>query len=190
MVNQNAAIAHKAFEALGRQDISDFGLLCDSEVELYRFTAPPRHHAHNQAEFALVPLCGREAIAAWLQQVFDAFPGMRFLLEAVDEVGDSVVCDARFSFGEDPPWPWTFVLTMHKAHIVGFEVFHPEVEGIEHGDRYSVAWGQFRVRGRASAVTAPRTCAWVFHKDESGVPTSVRIYPTKAKALEAVTDYD
>lgn len=137
-------------------------------------------------EFGLVPLRGLEPITAWLAEVFDAFPGMRFVLEAVDRVGDSLFCDARFSFGDDSPWPWSFVLTVEKQHIVGFEVFHPEVEGVEHAVGYSVAWGQFRVRGRASEVTAPRPCAWIFRTDEQGVPLSVRIYPTKARALEVV----
>lgn len=178
-------IAHAAFEALDQQDIGAFTALCDPKLELYRFTGAPHHLPLDDAKYALVPLQGLEAIAAWLRDIFETFPGMRFVLEAVDHVGDSVVCDARFSFDDHPPWWWSFVLTMQKGHLVGFEIFHPDTEGSEHNGHYSVAWGQFRVRGRASGVTAPRACAWTFYKDGRGVATSMRIYSTKAQAREA-----
>lgn len=178
-------IAHAAFEALDRQDIGAFTELCDSEVELYRFTRAP-HHEPQSAEYALVPIRGSQAVGVWLREVFDAIPGMRFVLHAVDEVGQSVVCDARFSLGDQPPWLWNFVLTTLRGRIVGFEVFHPDTDGsAEHSDHYSVCSGQFRVRGRASKITPSRPCAWTFFKDERGVPTSMRIYPTRAQAREA-----
>jgi len=185
-VDSNVVIAHRAFDALDRQDIGAFILLCDSEVELCRFTSPPDQHTWQSPEYAMVPIHGRQAVVEWLQDVFGAFPGIRFVLEEVDLVGDSAFCDTRFSLGEDPPLPCSFVLTMDKGRVVGFEIFHPDVEGVEHAACYSVAWGQFRVRGRASKITPPRPCAWIFRKDDRGVPTSVRIYPTKAQALEAV----
>ena len=108
------------------------------------------------------------------------------MLAKTDEVGESVFCDVRFSFGEEFLWPWSFVVTLRERRIIGFEVFHPHVEGGEERDHYRLVWGQFKVRGRASEITAPRSCAWVFYKDEQGIPTSVRLYPTKAQALEAV----
>jgi ketosteroid isomerase-like protein len=186
MADRNAVIARRTFEALDRQDIGAFTALCDVNVELYRFITPRHDPLLHSAEYALVPLQGLEAIAAWLRGIFDASPGMRFLLEGVDHVGDSVVCDARFSFDDRPPWWWSFVLTMYRGQLVGFEVFHPDTEGpFEHTDRYSVCSGQFRVRGRASEVTAPRPCAWTFFKDERGVPRSMRLYPTMALAREA-----
>ncbi len=51
-----------------------------------------------------------------------------------------------------------------------------------------MAWGKFQVRGRAAKITPPRPCAWVFRKDEQGMPTSVRIYPTKAQALKTMRE--
>ena len=187
---RNAVVARRAFDALDRHDIAGFMQLCDSEVELCRFTSPPEQNTWQNPEYAMMPIHGREAIVAWLEEVFDAYPGIRFVLEDVDLVGDSVFCDARFSLGEHPPLPRSFVMTMDKGRLVGFEIFHPDTEGVENTARYSMAWGQFRVRGRANKITPPRPCAWVFHKDDRGVPTSVRIYPTKARALEAVREED
>ncbi len=187
-VDRNALIAHRAFDALDRHDIAGFALLCDSEVELCRFTSPPDQKTWQNPEYAMVPIHGRQAIVAWLEEVLNAFPGIRFVLKHVDAVGDSVFCDARFSLGEHRPTPWSFVLTMNMGRLVGFEVFHPDTEGVEDVARYSMAWGQFRVRGRANQITPPRPCAWVFHKDGRGLPTSVRLYPSKTQALEAVRE--
>jgi ketosteroid isomerase-like protein len=185
VIEKGALIAHSAFDALDRHDIARFSLLCDPDVELCRFTAPRDQHAWQNSEYAMVPIRGREPVAAWLREVFDAFPGMRFVLEMTDLVGESVFCDARFSPGEDPLMPCSFVLTMSRGQILGFEVFHPDVEGVEHEAHYSIAWGQFRVRGRASNITPPRRCAWIFRRDDRGIPTSVRIYRSKAQAIEA-----
>ncbi|MDQ6778297.1 MAG: nuclear transport factor 2 family protein [Actinomycetota bacterium] len=101
-VGANTLLARKAFEALDQQDVGAFVRLCDDEVELSRFTAPPDEQASRSPEYAMVPIQGRQMIATWLQKIFDAHPAMRFVLEAADPVGGSVFCDARFSFGKDP----------------------------------------------------------------------------------------
>jgi len=184
MSEHNVEIARAAFCALDRHDVLAFLELCDPEVELFRFTAPTGE-SHG-AEFALVPLRGPEEIEPWFRRVFDSFAGMRFLLEAVDEVGDSVVCDTRVSFGDDRLWQWSFVLTMRDGRILGFEVFHPRVDGSEEAGRHTLAFGQFQVRGKANEVTAPTPRVWVFYKDEEGPYSSVRVYADSGAAREAV----
>ncbi|MDQ6745946.1 MAG: nuclear transport factor 2 family protein [Actinomycetota bacterium] len=188
-IDNNTLIARRVFDALDRQDIGAFMLLCDPEVELCRFTSAPNQDGSRDPSYAMVPIQGRQAIAAWLGEVFAAYPGMRFALQTFDPVGESIFCDATVSFSEDPLRNW-FVLTMHEGRLAGFEVFHPDTEGIEHAPGYSIAWGQLRLRGRSSAITPPRPCAWVFYNDVRGLPTSVRLYATKAQALEAAREQE
>ncbi len=186
MPPENIDIARAAFAALDGHDVEAFLALCDREVELFRFTASTTGESIGP-EAAVVPLCGREEIERWFRGVFDTFPAMRVTLGAVDEVGDSVVCDTQFALRDDYVLQWSFVLTMRKGRLLGFEVFHPQVDGGKDAGRHRLTFGQFRVRGKAGEITPPRPCAWVFYQDEEGIPySSIRVYPDQRAALAAI----
>lgn len=182
---ENVEIARAAFDALDAHDVGAFLALCDREIQLFRFTGPTDEWPGP--ELALVPLCGREEVERWLRRVFDTLPAMRFTLGAVDEVGDSVVCDTQVALRDDYVIQWSFVLTMREGRLLGLEVFHPRVDGGEDAGRHRLAFGQFQVRGKASQITSPRPCAWVFYQNEEGIPySSLRVYPDRSAALEAI----
>lgn len=113
-------MAHRAFHALNEHDSVAFAHLCDTNVEVYRFVAPSAEAP--EASYAMVPLVGAGPVASWLADIFTAFPNLGFRLDAVDPIGASMVCDAKCSFNNEPPRPWTFVLTIHHNNLIGFEV--------------------------------------------------------------------
>jgi ketosteroid isomerase-like protein len=126
MSEENVELAHRAYDALNRQDLDAFLALMDPEV-----IAIPRVLALEGGAYR-----GHGGVRRWWESIFSVFPDFEATVLELRAVGDATITSVRFhghGGGSEAPFEdaiWQ-VTKWHDGRAVWFKSYLDRAEALE-----------------------------------------------------------